>query len=82
MIDLHTHIIPSVDDGSKSIEDTFELLKEAARVGFTNVILTPHYIKGYYETDTKIREYWVESITKVLEELKIPIKVQRNMTEI
>lgn len=75
MIDLHTHIIPNVDDGSKSIEDTFELLKEAARVGFTDVILTPHYIKGYYETDTKIREYWVESIARVLEELKIPIKV-------
>ena len=34
MIDFHSHILPNVDDGSKSVEETFELLKEAKEAGF------------------------------------------------
>ena len=44
MIDIHTHIIPNIDDGSKSVEETFNLLNEAEIAGFTDIILTPHYI--------------------------------------
>ena len=31
MIDIHTHILPNIDDGSKSIEETFNLIKEAKK---------------------------------------------------
>lgn len=75
MIDIHTHIIPNIDDGSKNVEETFKLFKEAAKVGFTDIILTPHYIKEYYETSTNIREYWTKSLQDTLNKLKIPIKV-------
>lgn len=75
MVDIHTHIIPNVDDGSKSVEDTFTLFKEAEKAGFTDIILTPHYIKEYYETDTEIREFWVKSLQKTLDKLEIPINV-------
>ena len=34
MIDFHTHILPQIDDGSKSVEETFKLLKEAENAGF------------------------------------------------
>ena len=75
MVDIHTHIIPNVDDGSKSIEDTFALFREAAEEGFSDIILTPHYIKGYYETDTNVREFWVKSIQETLDKLDIPVNV-------
>lgn len=75
MVDIHTHIIPEIDDGSKSVEQTFELFKEAVAVGMTDIILTPHYIKGYYETNTNIREYWVKSLQDTLNKLEIPINV-------
>ena len=75
MIDIHTHIIPKIDDGSKSIEETFEIFKEAANEGFTDIILTPHYIRGYYETNTNIREFWTKSIQDTLKQLDIPVKV-------
>lgn len=75
MIDIHSHIIPNVDDGSKSVEETFDLLKEAVDAGFTDVILTPHYIKEYYETNTNIRKYWVDSLNKILDKLNIKINV-------
>ena len=45
MTDIHSHILFNVDDGSKSIEESIELLKKLHKIGFNNVILTPHYIK-------------------------------------
>ena len=43
MIDMHSHIIPGVDDGSRDIEITKRMLKEAALSGFTTIFATPHY---------------------------------------
>ena len=48
MVDIHSHLIYEVDDGSKSIEDTIYMLKEAEDAGFTDIILTPHYMENYF----------------------------------
>ena len=45
MIDIHTHILPNVDDGSDSLETSIYLLKEEIKEGITKVILTPHQNK-------------------------------------
>lgn len=63
MIDFHSHIIPNIDDGSRSVEETFNLLKEAQEVGFEGIVLTSHYIEGYYETDAPERDIWVKAIS-------------------
>lgn len=68
MIDFHTHILPNIDDGSKSIEETFNLIEEAEKVGFEGIILTSHYIENYYETDEPEREVWLNAI---IENLKV-----------
>ena len=43
MIDLHSHILPNVDDGSRSLEDSLSLMKEASKLGITDIVFTPHY---------------------------------------
>lgn len=63
MIDFHTHIIPNIDDGSRSIEETFNLIKEAKEAGFEGIVLTSHYIENYYETDVPERDVWVKAIS-------------------
>ena len=63
MIDFHTHIIPNIDDGSRSIEETFNLIKEAKEVGFDGIVLTSHYIENYYETNSPERDVWVKAIS-------------------
>lgn len=66
MIDFHTHIIPNIDDGSRSIEETINLIKEAKEAGFEGIVLTSHYIENYYETDVPERDVWVKAISENL----------------
>lgn len=66
MIDIHSHILPNIDDGSRSIEETFNLIKEAEKAGFEAIISTSHYKENYYETDVPEREVWVKAILENL----------------
>ena len=62
MIDFYSHILPNIDDGSKNMEETIELLEEAQKAGFTKIISTSHYMEQYYETTEKNR---LELIKKI-----------------
>lgn len=46
MIDIHSHLIPGVDDGSQSLEESLSLLKQAEQDGITELITTPHFMKN------------------------------------
>lgn len=75
MIDFHTHILPNIDDGSRSIEETFNLINEAKNVGFEAIISTSHYIEEYYETNAPEREVWINAIYENLQAKNIDIKL-------
>lgn len=62
MIDIHSHILPEIDDGSRSIDETMEMLKEAENAGFREIITTPHYFEGYYEVDESTREQLINKV--------------------
>ena len=47
IIDFHSHILPGIDDGSRSVEESIALLQEQARQGITHVIATPHFYPQY-----------------------------------
>jgi protein-tyrosine phosphatase len=46
VIDLHSHLLPAVDDGSRSVAQSVRVLKEMAAHGVTDVCLTPHLRAG------------------------------------
>lgn len=46
MIDIHAHILPSIDDGARSEKESLHLLEQAKDNGVTAIFLTPHYIVG------------------------------------
>lgn len=75
MIDIHTHILPNIDDGARSIEETFNLIKEAKNAGFEAIVSTSHYMEGYYETDAPEREVWVNAIYENLKAKNIDIEL-------
>lgn len=48
MVDLHCHLLPGIDDGSKSMEVSLRLAREATENGVTHALLTPHHMNGHY----------------------------------
>ena len=61
MIDFHNHILPNVDDGSKSLEMSLNMLREAERQGITDVLNTVHF--QHPKMDTKNVDYtFIETI--------------------
>lgn len=48
MVDLHCHLLPGVDDGSKSMEISLRMAREAVENGVTHALLTPHHMNGRY----------------------------------
>lgn len=54
MIDIHTHLLFDVDDGSKSLEQSIQYLKEIKKLGMNKVVCTPHIKFGTREKALKI----------------------------
>lgn len=75
MIDIHSHILPGIDDGSKSIEMTLDMLKRAEREGLENIVATPHFRRGCFEVTYNEVKDLVLKINKLLELEGIDIKV-------
>lgn len=63
MIDIHNHILVDVDDGSKNINETIELLKQAKCEGITDIVATPHHLHTRYSNN-------IENVKIKLNELK------------
>lgn len=62
MIDFHSHILPGIDDGSRSYDETVKLLLEAKEIGFKKIISTSHYAIDCYETPEYKRKELVEQL--------------------
>ena len=75
MIDMHSHILPGIDDGSRDIEETINMIKEAEQAGFSKIVATSHYYLGYYETDETSRQEYIDAINKKLKEMECNIQV-------
>lgn len=75
MIDVHSHILPNIDDGSRSIDETFNLIREAKEAGFEGIICTSHYMENYYETDRPEREVWINAIHENLKNKNIEMNL-------
>lgn len=52
--DIHCHILPGADDGSKSMDESIEMLKMQYADGVRAIILTPHYRKNMFETPEEV----------------------------
>lgn len=63
-VDIHSHLLPGIDDGAKDSEDTKNLINDLKKIGFSKFITTPHIITGIWDNT-------FNSITSKLEETKL-----------
>jgi protein-tyrosine phosphatase len=55
MVDLHSHILPGLDDGAKTIEDSLAMAEDAISDGITHVVATPHANSAYAFEFSRVR---------------------------
>ena len=75
MIDIHAHILPSLDDGPETIEESVELCKIAANDGIKTIVATPHTKDGVYESKSDEILKMVEILNLKLKENQIDIEI-------
>lgn len=52
-VDIHSHLIPAIDDGIQSVEEGLDILREFQSLGYRKVITTPHTMWGFYDNKPK-----------------------------
>ncbi len=71
--DIHTHIIPHVDDGSRSMKESEEILKTEYADGVRNIFLTTHYRVGMFEPEmSRVNEQFLR-VKEVAEQMGITV---------
>jgi tyrosine-protein phosphatase YwqE len=53
MVDVHSHLIPEVDDGSSSMEESLDLIRTMSDLGYQKIITTPHVMNDFYPNTTE-----------------------------
>lgn len=75
MIDLHCHLLPGVDDGSKNMDISLKLANDAVRDGIDYALLTPHHMNGVYLNHKRAVIQQTQEFQMELDRHKIPLKV-------
>jgi protein-tyrosine phosphatase len=75
VIDLHTHILPGVDDGVTTMEGALDFARMAAGAGTRTIVATPHYRDGFYMNPRAEVLTAVAELNRSITEAGIPIDV-------
>ena len=68
-VDMHSHLIPGIDDGVKTISESVEMIRAFAALGYRKLITTPHVMSDYYRNSP-------ETILEGLETVKAAVKAE------
>ena len=74
--DMHSHLIPGIDDGSKSMEESLNLLKSLETFGLKKVITTPHIMSEYYRNTPEIIQLGLEDLKKAAKAENIQLAIE------
>ena len=60
--DIHSHLIPGIDDGVKSIEESMEMIRAFSELGFKRLVTTPHIMSDYFKNTPEIIMQGLETV--------------------
>ena len=72
-VDIHSHLLPGIDDGVKSIEETVKIIKRFQILGYDKLITTPHIISDSYPNNRQIITKKLYEVREALQENNIDI---------
>src|SRR5690606_38711675 len=73
--DMHSHLIPDIDDGSKSIQESVQLVKRLEGYGLKKLIITPHIMTEFYRNTPEIIRAGLDELKAAILEENIAIEL-------
>ena len=75
MIDLHSHILPGIDDGARSLDIALEMAEQAVSCGISHMVCTPHIHRGYFDNSQSSIEAAFQSFNEHVKRESIPLSL-------
>jgi len=75
-VDMHSHLIPGIDDGAETIEQSIELIKLLFNLGYKKLITTPHIFSEYFKNTPEIIRHGLDKLQTALTQAQIPVKIE------
>lgn len=74
--DLHSHLIPGIDDGADTVETSLELIKGLKELGYQKIITTPHVMGDYYKNTSEIILTGLKTMQDRLKQEGVEVELQ------
>ena len=74
-VDVHSHFIPGIDDGSENMSMSLEMIKAMSELGYRKVITTPHIMGDFFKNTPEIILSGLEQVRNELRREQIPIEL-------
>ena len=74
--DIHSHLIPGIDDGARTMEDSIALIKEMSKLGYKKLITTPHIMNDYYKNTPEIILSGLDKVRNEIAKQNIDIQIE------
>jgi protein-tyrosine phosphatase len=75
-VDMHSHVLPGIDDGAQTLEESIFLIKRMMEVGITKIIATPHIMVDFYRNTPETINAALELLKAELTRQNIEIQIE------
>jgi len=74
--DIHSHLLPGIDDGVQTIDESLEVIRSFVNLGFNKLITTPHIMSDYYKNTPNIIRSKLAEVKEALVNANIQIEIE------
>jgi tyrosine-protein phosphatase YwqE len=72
-VDMHSHLLPAIDDGVTTYEQAVGILTEFVKLGYKKMVITPHIMGDFYRNTPEIIYDKLDKLRDIVKELQLPI---------
>lgn len=73
---MHSHLIPGIDDGSKSLEDSIDLIRKMQNLGYSKFITTPHIQSEYFRNTSEKINKGLDILRNEIDKLQLSVHIE------
>lgn len=73
--DIHSHLIPGIDDGVQTMEESIEMIRGMVDLGIKRIVTTPHIMSDYYKNTPDIIRSGLDNVRKELKKQNINVEI-------